>query len=160
MTQMRKWATPLTMGVFLLMAVTGILMFFHLDMGLNKAAHEWLGWVMVAGVGAHLAVNARAFLSHLRKPLARGIMGAMVAVLALSFVPMAGAGGSPVSAVMQAVERADVGTVIALSGQEEAAGLARLAEAGFVAEAGMPMQVLTGGDRGVQAQVIGVLFAE
>ncbi|MGR3312292.1 DUF4405 domain-containing protein [Roseovarius indicus] len=160
MTQMRKWATPLTMGVFLLMAVTGVLMFFHLDTGLNKLAHEWLGWVMVAGVGAHLAVNARAFLSHLKKPLARGIMGAMVAVLALSFVPMAGAGGSPVSAVMQAVERADVGTVIALSGQEEAAGLARLAEAGFVAEAGMPMQVLTGGDRGVQAQVIGVLFAE
>ena len=43
---------------------------------------------------------------------------------------------------------------------EKAQGLARLAEAGFVAEAGMPMQVLTGGDRGVQAQVIGVLFAE
>lgn len=160
MTQMRKWATPLTMGVFVLMAVTGILMFFHLDMGLNKAAHEWLGWVMVAGVGAHLAVNSRAFLQHLKKPLARGIMGAMVAVLALSFVPLAGAGGSPVSKVMQAVGQADVGTVIALSGQETEAGLARLAEAGFGADAETPMRALTGGDRGVQAQVIGLLFEE
>lgn len=44
MTISRNWATPLTIGSFLLMAVTGLLMFFHLDTGLNKAAHEWLGW--------------------------------------------------------------------------------------------------------------------
>jgi cytochrome b561 len=49
----REWATPLTIGSFGLMATTGILMFFHLDSGLNKTAHEWLGWVMVAVVAAH-----------------------------------------------------------------------------------------------------------
>lgn len=36
----REWATPLTIGSFLLIAVTGVLMFFHLDSGLNKLAHE------------------------------------------------------------------------------------------------------------------------
>jgi hypothetical protein len=43
-----NWATPLTIGTFTLMAVTGMLMFFHADIGLNKTAHEWLGWVMIA----------------------------------------------------------------------------------------------------------------
>ena len=37
------------MGAFTLSAVTGVLMFFHLDSGLNKAAHEWLSWAMVGG---------------------------------------------------------------------------------------------------------------
>lgn len=39
----RQWVTPLMAGSFILMATTGILMFFHLDSGLNKTAHEWLG---------------------------------------------------------------------------------------------------------------------
>ena len=53
----REWATPLTIGLFILMAVTGILMFFHLDSRLNKLAHEWLGWLFVVGVVAHAAAN-------------------------------------------------------------------------------------------------------
>ena len=36
----RDWATPLTIGAFGLLAVTGVLMFFHPDSGLNKAVHE------------------------------------------------------------------------------------------------------------------------
>lgn len=39
----REIATPLTIGIFLIMSVTGILMFFHWDTGFNKLAHEWLG---------------------------------------------------------------------------------------------------------------------
>lgn len=57
MTVSREWATPLTMGAFGLLAVTGVLMFFHLDTGLNKQAHEWLGWVLLIGVSLHLAAN-------------------------------------------------------------------------------------------------------
>ena len=49
----RPWITPLVIGTFALMAVTGSLMFFHLDTGLNKTAHEWLGWAMVAAVLLH-----------------------------------------------------------------------------------------------------------
>ena len=34
----RPWITPLVMGSFALSAVTGVLMIFHLDTGLNKTA--------------------------------------------------------------------------------------------------------------------------
>jgi len=70
----RSWATPLTIGAFFLMSVTGILMFFHLDTGLAKPAHEWLGWAMVAGVFAHVAANSFAFKRHLQLGYGRWII--------------------------------------------------------------------------------------
>ena len=33
---LRSWATPLVIATFLAAGVTGILMFFHLDVGVNK----------------------------------------------------------------------------------------------------------------------------
>ena len=158
MKSLRIWATPLTVGSFLIMGVTGILMFFHVDSGLNGFIHEWAGWAMVVGVGAHLAMNWRAFSTYFKRPLAKGIMGLGAVLLALSFVPVEG-GGSPVQSVMQAVAQSDVQTVIALSGQELDTGLALLAEAGIAAQADAQMQDITGGDRGVQMQVIETLFA-
>lgn len=79
----RSWATPLTVGAFPLISVTGILMFFHLETGLSKAAHEWLGWFLVAGVAAHLWLNGRAFTTYFKRPAAVAIMGAGALVLLL-----------------------------------------------------------------------------
>ena len=38
----KTWAGPLMIGSFVVMAVTGILMFLHLNIGAMKLAHEWL----------------------------------------------------------------------------------------------------------------------
>lgn len=35
MTIQRSWVTPITAGSFLLVGVTGILIFFHIDSGAN-----------------------------------------------------------------------------------------------------------------------------
>ncbi len=158
MKTLRKWATPLTVASFLIMGVTGTLMFFRLETTLGKVVHEWAGWVMLIGVGAHLVLNWRPFTTYLKRPMAAGIMGVGAALLALTFLPIGPGGGNPMIAVLQAVEQADVRTVIALSGQELDAGLAALNEAGFAATGDQPMQALTGGHRGTQFEVINVLF--
>lgn len=85
----RPWITPLVIGMFLLMSVTGILMFFHLDSGLNKAAHEWLSWIMVGGVALHVVLNLPAFKRHFSQRSARVVMALFAVVLALSFIPVA-----------------------------------------------------------------------
>ncbi len=159
MKTIRKFATPLTMGAFLLSAVTGILMFFHLDTGLNKTAHEWLSWAMVAGVGLHLSVNYRAFLGYAKRPLAVGIVGAFAVVLAASFAPVAGP-QSPVGAIMAGLGRAPVEQVIALTGMDTAAGLARLHDAGIEARPGQTVAALAQGDRGRQAAILQAILAE
>ncbi len=91
----RPWITPLVIGSFLLLTVTGVLMFFHLDSGLNKTVHEWLSWVMVAGVALHIALNLPAFKRYLTQRTARWVIGVFVAVLALSFIRLPGASSEP-----------------------------------------------------------------
>ncbi|MDK3017133.1 DUF4405 domain-containing protein [Pseudodonghicola flavimaris] len=160
MKVIRKWATPLTMGAFLLSAVTGILMFFHWDSGYNKLAHEWLSWAMVAGVGAHVLVNFRAFKTYFRKPLALGIVGVFAGVLAVSFVPAPQGSGSPVAMVMRTLNAAPIETVIALSGSDTATGLQKLASAGIEATPGQSLAALTGGDRNQQVSILRLLMEE
>jgi Domain of unknown function (DUF4405) len=90
----RPWITPVVIGAFSLSAVTGVLMFFHLDSGLNKTAHEWLSWVMVIGVGLHVLLNMPAFKRYLKQTTGRVVIGAFALVLALSFIPAGGSSGS------------------------------------------------------------------
>lgn len=91
----RPWITPLVIGAFGLSAVTGMLMFFHLDSGLNKTAHEWLSWAMVIGVGLHLLLNLPAFKRYFTQTTARVVMGVFAVVLALSFIPVGGESSEP-----------------------------------------------------------------
>jgi len=63
-TSMKSWATPLAIGSFIILAVTGILMFFKVEAGYIKPVHEWLNWAMVAGVVLHTIANWKAFLSY------------------------------------------------------------------------------------------------
>ncbi|MEY4304523.1 MAG: hypothetical protein RIT52_698, partial [Pseudomonadota bacterium] len=125
---LRSWATPLTVGAFLLISVTGILMFFHLETGLSKVAHEWLGWFLVFGVAAHLWLNWRAFTTYFKRPAAMAIMAAGVAVLLASVsVPAGEGGGLAVRQVIGSLTTAPISTLAALSGQEEASLMAMLA---------------------------------
>jgi len=79
----RPWITPLVIGAFLISAVTGVLMFFHLDSGLNKTVHEWLSWAMVIGVGLHVLLNVTAFKRYFTQTTGRWVMGSMALILAL-----------------------------------------------------------------------------
>lgn len=157
MPSLRQVATPLTIGAFILSAVTGVLMFFHLDIGLNKTAHEWLSWALVVGVALHLSVNFRAFRGYLKRPVARGLIVGFVILLAASFLPLGG-GGSPVAAVMQGLGRAPVAQVVALAGAESGRVTERLRAAGYRAEAEQTIADLAGGDRKAQAEILGLIF--
>ncbi len=61
----RNWVTPVTAGAFLLSAVTGVLIFFHVETGANKFMHEWLGWVLLGGAALHVVANLGGLKSHL-----------------------------------------------------------------------------------------------
>jgi hypothetical protein len=84
----RDWATPLTAGAFIVLAVTGLLMFFHLDRGLNHLAHEWLGWVLVIGVACHITANFLGLKRHISSRTGKAVVVAFLLVLALSFIQL------------------------------------------------------------------------
>lgn len=99
----RDWITPITMGAFGLLAATGVLMFFHLDSGLNEAAHQWLSWVLIAGVALHAAVNWPGLKRHLAGWRGRGALALFAVLLAASFLPLGGKGEPPFVAPLRAL---------------------------------------------------------
>jgi hypothetical protein len=160
MTISREWATPLTIGAFLLMACTGILMFFHWDTGLNKEAHEWLGWAMVAGVVLHGVANWSALKRHLARGPALAMIGVFVAILAASFfIQPEKAEGNPAFRTMGLVMQAPLSDVAALSRQTPDELTAKLTAAGFTVQG--PSQTLsdiTGPERGRQFKALAAIL--
>lgn len=82
---LRGWATPLTIGAFILMAGTGVVMFFKLDNGLMAPIHRLFSWVFLLGAINHIAANIRPFANHLKSAIGRTSVVVFAAVLLGSF---------------------------------------------------------------------------
>lgn len=158
----REWATPLTAGAFLLTAVTGILMFFHIDSGINKTAHEWLSWALVLGVGLHMVSNFTGFKRYLFARKGQIFIGGFALLLALSFIPMGNVGGEP--AFMQSVKSLSAAplTTLALVAEITPEQMAeRLSKAGFTVQSNeQSVGEVVGGDLHKQMKVLKTLLAQ
>lgn len=85
---LRSWATPLTIGTFILMTGTGVLMFFDIVPGYVAFAHEWISWLFLVAVVAHMVLNHRSLTRHLAGRWGRAsvaVFAVMLAVSTLSF---------------------------------------------------------------------------
>ena len=157
MALQRQWVTPLMAGSFILMAVTGILIFFHLDSGLNKTAHEWLGWAMVIAAGLHIATNWFGFKNMFNNATGKVVIGLFVAVLALSFLDLGGAGGKGGGPVTSAkiLAQAPISQLALVSKIDEKTLLTRLQTAGLAnATANASVKDLVGDDVGKQMSTL------
>lgn len=163
-----NWATPLTIGAFAVMATTGLLMFFHADTGVNKTAHEWLGWVMVAGVGFHAVANWRMFKKYFVVGTAsRVILASSAAVLLASFFSLGGGPGGgpggdmpPHVQALKAITAAPLAEVAGVAGKPVEQLLADLQGAGIaVAGAEASLDSVIAGNRELEGKAIRVLFA-
>ena len=154
----RSWVTPLVAGSFLLMGVTGILMFFHWDSGLNKTAHEWLGWAMVIAVTLHVTVNFQGFKNMFRTSLGKGILALFALILALSFLNLGGGegnGGPPFKNSVSILSNASITELSQVSHIDEQVLLTRLQQAGVQsATAQSTVKQLVGDDMGKQMQTL------
>jgi hypothetical protein len=133
----RSHATPLAAATFVVVAVTGVMMFFHLGERLIKELHEWFGVAAALGVALHLAKHWKSMVRYLgatplRALLAASLLGvvAFVGVAASEEERPRRGGGSP--ELMMALEQAALSelapvldaTPEALVAKLEAAGVA------------------------------------
>lgn len=159
---LRQWATPLVAGSFILMAVTGTTLFFHVNSDLAKGLHEWAGWALLAGGVAHLVMNWRPFTTYLKRPLALGIIGVGLAITAVTLLPIGGgAAGAGPQAILARVAEAPVPVLAQLSGQSEGDVVADLVAAGFADATGTStIAGLSGDDFGRQMGAMEAVFAD
>ena len=163
MNFIRQIATPLTIGAFVIMSTTGILMFFHLNSGLNKLVHEWAGWAMVAGVLAHVVVNWRPFKRYFFNGIAgRSLIGLGVVVLVASFIPLPGGqgrGGSTQALAMRAIAGAPISDVAPLTGKSVDQIIKDLSKVGItLPDSSASIQSVASNDRELQSRAIAALF--
>ncbi len=78
----RQWITPITLGSFIVSAVTGILLIFHIRSSFINWSHEWLSLVFVVGALVHCLINY--------KPLKTSVVRFKGAVIVAAFVAVAG----------------------------------------------------------------------
>lgn len=150
--RLAAWAGPVTIGSFAVVAVTGVLMFFHLNVGLVKLAHEWLSWLLVVGAVAHIALNWKPFLGYFRRPLALGVIVVFLALGALSLVPLGGGGARPpFMEISRAMENCPLTLAAELAGKPREALIGDLTAHGVHVHSGEQTLAEIATDNGVRA---------
>lgn len=81
----KSWISPFLACSFLIIAVSGILMFFHVKTGALKILHEWIGLFFVMAAVLHIMLNWKVFLSYL---MDRRAAVSIIAALSISLLLM------------------------------------------------------------------------
>lgn len=144
----RVWVTPLTIGSFLLVAITGLLMLVKVRGGLITPAHEWLSLIFLAAGILHLIVNWGATVACLKRTSGWLIVGAFVILIGLVTAPLGfddphgSHGGDPTRQVTTLLLEAPCSTLAPLAGLRPDELRTRLAAQGItVADDGVPLAV-------------------
>ena len=87
---LKTWATPFATGAFTISAVTGLLMFFHIEIGLVEPVHKWLSWLLMGSILAHAVSNWKHFTVYFSQKAGRGVIGVAAVVTILSLLPLSG----------------------------------------------------------------------
>lgn len=84
----RNYVTPFISLVFLIVGLSGVLMFFHLFDGYTEVVHEYLGIFFVVCATAHVILNWKGLRVHFKKgvfiPAAIGIFAVSVIFIVFS----------------------------------------------------------------------------
>ncbi len=160
---LRKFATPLVMGAFVLSATTGVLMFFELGVGLNHLAHEWLGWALVLGVLAHVSTNWPALKTYFvqKKKTTVPILAVFFVLLGASFMPKPGQreGPSPARMALNAMVASPLTAVARIASKSPEQIVQVLKANGFaVTDSEQTIRAIAGNERDDQERALEAIF--
>jgi hypothetical protein len=123
-------ATLLTASLFMVIGVSGVMMFFRLQRELVKPMHEWLGLLFVLAVVLHAVRNQRQFLALFAQMRMR-ILLVVVAAVAATFLALTPASKpNPSRAATQALLKTKLHDLAPVLGVSVEALLVRLNGAG------------------------------
>lgn len=165
MFNMREWATPVTIGAFLISGLTGVLIFFHLNFGLIRGAHEWLSWFLVLGVVFHVWLNWKAFARYFSKRMGVSIIVLFAVLTIISLIPLGGSsgpnrrGGPPFAKAANALADVPLTTVALVAKREPVDLLNKLKAQGLsVINEQQSVKTIAEANKKNEMQILGMLF--
>lgn len=129
-----RYGTPLTAGLFIVSAVSGVALYFGWSPGLFHEMHEVLSLVLLLPFVLHLWRNWRPFLNYFRHkamPIALVASLAAAAVFAYGASASGRSGGNPAMALVAAAQEAPLETLAPVLKLDGATAVKRLDDAGF-----------------------------
>ncbi len=158
-TSMKSWATPLATATFVILAVTGTLMFFKVEAGFIKPVHEWLSWAMTAGVVLHLIANWKSFTGYFSRKPALAIIGSGLLVTLLSVFVPTGDHANPRMNMTRALASARLETVAEVAGENSEAIVEKLGSKGItVGQPSMSIREIASQNNKKDMEVLALIF--
>jgi hypothetical protein len=158
-TSMKAWATPLATATFVILAVTGSLMFFKVEAGIIKPVHEWLSWAMTAGVVLHIIANWKSFTGYFSRKPALSIIGTGIVVTLITVFAPAGDHQNPRMNMTKALASAKLETVAEVAGQNSATLIEKLGSKGMkVGQASMSVREIAKQNNIKDMEVLALIF--
>jgi len=157
---LKSWATPLIIATFIISAVTGVLLFFHIKGGLIKPVHEWLSWALVTGGVLHTVANWKSFTNYFSRKAALAIIstGLIVTIAAIT-IPTQGKGGNPFMRVNRTLSTASVETLAPIVKLSPEQAVSKLEQKGLkVGDAGQSIKAIATANGKEEQKVILALF--
>ncbi len=156
---LRTWATPLTIGSFLLMAATGLLLFFEWNAGLTTVVHQWFSWFFLIGVAGHLAINVRPLTSHLKSSGGRASIAIFTVVFAASILSWGQITGPQLERpIMAALVEAPLSTLAAMTHRQPEALVRKLEANGLIAAGDETLSAIAERNGIGVNQLLGLIF--
>lgn len=160
-----RYSTPLTVGLFLVSAVSGMALFFHFQGALFHGMHEWLSMLFLLPVAFHLVRNRNAFLTYFKKGwMAVPVAGALAAAIIFALPALTGVAGerrppqTMGAEITRALTNARIADLAPVFGQEPAELMDRLRAAGIsVPGPDATLAEAAGGSRDVASRALALL---
>lgn len=89
----KSWLSPFVAVTCFAVALTGILLLFHLKFPGVYPIHKWGGLIFIIGGLIHLLLNWRLFVSYFKK--SKAVWGAVIGALAMLLIAVAVPSKSP-----------------------------------------------------------------
>jgi len=132
-TQLYRYATPLTFGLFLISAISGTALFVHLGANYFREMHEILSMVLLVPFGLHVWRNWLPMMNYFRRA-AMPLSLAACLLAAGGFVYASGSGtggGNPAFALMQSAQTVPLSSLAPVLKLDPEAAVKRLRDAGL-----------------------------
>ena len=126
----REYATPLSAITFVVIALSGVMMYFHVLDSYVKEMHETVGLLFVGAVMVHVIVHWRGMKNYFSQRIYHVIAGLMM-VVAIGFITTSESEKNPKGEIFEAVFNAPIEHSFPLFGNSVATGSEKLSKAGI-----------------------------
>jgi hypothetical protein len=157
-TALRRYSTPGTAILSVVVGVTGVILFFHLAKGAAETIHEWLGMAFIVLAALHVVRHRGSFAQMLKQRHTQILAGAVALGIAAFVALVPPKPGNPMIRLARAAERAPISQLAPVIGSNAEDVLAKLGQAGITAHAHDTLAGLASANHTETARLVSVIM--